>query len=106
MMRRILCGLLVAGLVMSVQSAVWAQDKGVKKPAKPVVQQAAVADVYVCPMHPEETATKAGKCTKCGMALEKKAVKAPAAVPQQKKAPAKHEGKSGKCAGCQEPCGE
>lgn len=34
------------------------------------VQQ--VADVYVCPMHPDVTATAAGKCSKCGMALEKR----------------------------------
>ncbi len=27
---------------------------------------------YACPMHPEVTSTKPGKCSKCGMALEKK----------------------------------
>ena len=27
---------------------------------------------YVCPMHPEVTSDKAGKCSKCGMALVKK----------------------------------
>ena len=28
--------------------------------------------MYVCPMHPEVTSTKPGKCPKCGMALVKK----------------------------------
>ena len=28
--------------------------------------------MYACPMHPEVTSTKPGKCSKCGMALEKK----------------------------------
>jgi hypothetical protein len=51
-------------------------------------------------MHPEETSTKAGKCAKCGMALEKKAVK-PA---QMKKDKMKKEGKE-KCGGCEENCG-
>jgi hypothetical protein len=27
---------------------------------------------YVCPMHPDVTSDKAGKCSKCGVALEKK----------------------------------
>jgi len=28
--------------------------------------------LYVCPMHPEETSDKPGKCPKCGMDLELK----------------------------------
>jgi histidinol phosphatase-like enzyme len=31
-----------------------------------------MATVYTCPMHPEVTSDKAGKCPKCGMALVKK----------------------------------
>lgn len=31
------------------------------------------AAMYSCPMHPEVTSAKAGKCSKCGMALVKKA---------------------------------
>ncbi len=27
-------------------------------------------ETYVCPMHPEETSDKPGKCAKCGMALQ------------------------------------
>ena len=30
------------------------------------------AAMYSCPMHPEVTSNKAGKCSKCGMALVKK----------------------------------
>ena len=33
---------------------------------------AAAKTVYVCPMHPEETSDKPGKCPKCGMDLEVK----------------------------------
>lgn len=32
----------------------------------------AVGAAYTCPMHPEATADKPGKCPKCGMALAKK----------------------------------
>jgi membrane fusion protein, copper/silver efflux system len=31
--------------------------------------------VYTCPMHPEVTASKPGKCPKCGMDLVKKPAK-------------------------------
>jgi hypothetical protein len=30
------------------------------------------ASIYVCPMHPEVTSKKPGRCPKCGMNLEKK----------------------------------
>jgi hypothetical protein len=33
------------------------------------------ATVYTCPMHPEVTSDKPGKCPKCGMTLEPKAKK-------------------------------
>jgi hypothetical protein len=31
-----------------------------------------MADTYSCPMHPDVKSDKAGKCPRCGMALEKK----------------------------------
>lgn len=31
-----------------------------------------VAAMYVCPMHPEETSSKPGKCSKCGMDMVEK----------------------------------
>ena len=34
-----------------------------------------VGDVYTCPMHPEVTSSKPGKCPKCGMQLEKRETK-------------------------------
>ncbi len=40
-----------------------AMQKGMSSPDK---------DLYVCPMHPEVTSNKPGKCPKCGMNLEKK----------------------------------
>lgn len=41
-------------------------------------------ETYTCPMHPEVTSDKPGKCPKCGMNLELKQpiVQAPAAAPQ------------------------
>jgi hypothetical protein len=33
--------------------------------------------IYTCPMHPEVKSDKPGKCPKCGMTLEKKAVTPP-----------------------------
>ncbi len=98
-MRKIVAVSVIAGMLLATVAPLAAQQKGTPKQAKkPAVQQ--VADSYVCPMHPEETSTKAGKCSKCGMALEKKAVK-PAQVKKDKM---KHEGKD-KCGGCEENCG-
>jgi hypothetical protein len=98
-MRNFLAGLVVAGLIMSAAAPVAAQQDAQKHAKKNTVQQA--TETYACPMHPEVTGAKDGKCTKCGMALEKKLQK-PA---KMKKEGMKHEGKS-KCDGCQEPCGD
>ena len=38
-------------------------------------QTKGIKSVYVCPMHPEITSSKPGKCSACGMALVKKAPK-------------------------------
>jgi FtsP/CotA-like multicopper oxidase with cupredoxin domain/YHS domain-containing protein len=45
----------------------------------------AAAAVYTCPMHPEVTATEAGRCPKCGMKL------VPADVPSSHGAEARHD---------------
>jgi hypothetical protein len=44
-------------------------------PNKKMMTPADTAAVYTCPMHPEVTASKPGKCPKCGMDLVKKPVK-------------------------------
>jgi hypothetical protein len=92
-MRNFIAGLVVAGLVMCAQAPAAGQQDAQKHVKKNTVQQTAAT--YACPMHPEVTGTKDGKCTKCGMALEKKLQK-PAMM---KKAEMKHEEK-GTCAGC------
>lgn len=48
------------------------KEKFVKDPEKYLQQQAQAKDVYTCPMHPEVKSDKPGKCSKCGMNLEKK----------------------------------
>jgi hypothetical protein len=32
------------------------------------------SEIYICPMHPDITSKKPGKCSKCGMNLEKKMI--------------------------------
>ncbi|HKY27843.1 MAG TPA: SCO family protein [Pyrinomonadaceae bacterium] len=54
---------------------------------------------YACPMHPEVTSTKRGKCPKCGMALRAVPAKGEAAKPESPKSepsptPAANEGDS------------
>ena len=39
-------------------------------------QKTATKEIYQCPMHPEEKSDKPGKCSKCGMDLEKVVVPA------------------------------
>ncbi len=98
-MRKMIAMCVVAGLMLSTAMPLVAQQGSPKRDKKPAVQQA--ADSYVCPMHPEEKSTKSGKCSKCGMALEKKS--APVVEGKGKKHEGKgmkHEGKDG-CA-----CGE
>lgn len=38
--------------------------------AGPKMQDPTVKPLYVCPMHPEVTSSKPGKCPKCGMNLK------------------------------------
>jgi len=48
--------------------------KLVKDPAKYLGKDEGMQAVYTCPMHPEVQSDKPGKCPKCGMNLEKKAM--------------------------------
>jgi len=44
----------------------------VKNPEKYTQKKAEMKEVYTCPMHPEIKSDKPGKCSNCGMKLEKK----------------------------------
>ncbi len=105
-MRNLWIGVVVLGLAACAQSPVMAQEQQTSKAEKPAVTQPAV-DVFACPMHPEVTAAKAGKCSKCDMALEKKVTKTSKEVKSKPKPhkDMKNEGKE-KCGGCAEPCGD
>ena len=50
------------------------KEKFVKDPAKYIGKNADMKEIYTCPMHPEVQSDKPGKCHKCGMNLEKKAM--------------------------------
>jgi hypothetical protein len=47
-------------------------EQGASTPVAPTPAKLTVKEKYTCPMHPEVMKTKAGKCPKCGMNLEKK----------------------------------
>lgn len=51
-----------AGTTASFAQSSTTAEKNQKKTAK--------AKTYTCPMHPEVSSTKKGKCPKCGMKLE------------------------------------
>ncbi len=50
------------------------KEKFVKDPAKYIGKNADSKEIYTCSMHPEVQSDKPGKCPKCGMNLEKKAM--------------------------------
>ncbi|OGD11677.1 MAG: hypothetical protein A2W20_07285 [Candidatus Aminicenantes bacterium RBG_16_66_30] len=50
------------------------KEKFVKEPAKYIEKNADMQEIYTCPMHPDVQSDKPGKCPKCGMNLEKKAM--------------------------------
>jgi len=50
------------------------KEKFIKDPAKYIGKDADMKEIYACPMHPEVQSDKPGKCPKCGMTLEKKAM--------------------------------
>ena len=49
-----------------------------------------MAKTYVCPMHPEVTSDKPGKCIKCGMDLKKMEMKKAEGTPENKSGHKKH----------------
>jgi hypothetical protein len=55
-------------MMLTIFSAtVFAQNNSKPKTKRHKVERI----VYTCPMHPDETSNKSGKCSKCGMDLEK-----------------------------------
>jgi YHS domain-containing protein len=50
------------------------KEKFAQDPEKYIQKKAETKDVYTCPMHPDVTSDQPGKCAKCGMNLEKKAM--------------------------------
>ena len=46
--------------------------KGTKGESDKKTENHEMSMIYACPMHPDVTSDKAGKCSKCGMELEKK----------------------------------
>ena len=64
--------LAVVALSGSLMVNAFAQTGGTTKQQKsPAVSQQA-KETWVCPMHADVSSDKAGTCTKCGMALEKR----------------------------------
>ena len=83
-------------------SAQTTETKNQQKKSTGSVQQA--ADVFVCPMHPDVTAAAAGKCSKCGMALEKRSKSGDTVQSTGTKKEMKKKGDKKSCcpAGCEE----
>ncbi len=48
------------------------KEKFVKNPEKFLKKKAEMKEVYTCSMHPDVKSDKPGKCSECGMKLEKK----------------------------------
>ncbi|OYU56294.1 MAG: hypothetical protein CFE25_03355 [Chitinophagaceae bacterium BSSC1] len=76
-----------------LSASLMAQDKKTPQETKQ-----APPSSYVCPMHADVTASKAGKCSKCGMALkEVKATKAAFVCPMHADVTSDKAGKCSKC---------
>lgn len=60
---------LMTGILSILSICAFAQDTAIKKAKKQTMKMDQIK--YSCPMHPDVTSTKAGKCSKCGMDLKK-----------------------------------
>jgi len=85
-------GLAVVALAGCIVFSTVAQTTGTTKQRKTQVVARQAKDKYVCPMHTDVTSDKSGKCTKCGMTMEKKAAASDAMY-------AKKHAAGGACAG-------
>jgi uncharacterized protein with PIN domain len=78
--------------VSFLATSLMAQDKKTSQETKQTTAS------FVCPMHADVTATKAGKCSKCGMALkEVKTAKANFVCPMHADITSDKAGKCSKC---------
>lgn len=70
-MTRLSLLIVATGLAFAFASGCDSNKQGASEPAKEAapVGSPAAATTYTCPMHPEVTDTKPGRCPKCGMDL-------------------------------------
>lgn len=61
--------IVIAVIFFSVTSSSYAQKKSLPKNDITTTKEKLQKIVYACPMHPEITSSKPGKCKKCGMNL-------------------------------------
>jgi membrane fusion protein, copper/silver efflux system len=77
-------------LVAFLGSAAQSQTPSTKKHGKESAKQQHAQALYVCPMHPEVTSDKPGRCPKCKMELVKKEIPKPAEKKSASPAPEKN----------------
>lgn len=68
-MTRLALLLATSGLAFGLAFGCDSNKQGASEPAKEAAPTPAAATTYTCPMHPEVTDTKPGRCPKCGMDL-------------------------------------